>query len=291
MTDAPAFGKIVVGVDDSTSCQRALEWAAAEAVRRHAPLHILYASTLPVAAWPVPPIPAGYMEYQAELASDILDKATATAEAIIGNAVGVSTDFLVATPTAALVEASGSAGMVVVGSRGRGALARTILGSVSTGVVHRAECPVAVIHDEDPPPDPAAPVLLGFDGSAASDAAVALAFEEASARKVKLVALHAWWSPGAFEMPGFDWETIRPEVDLEVSRQLLVWQQRHHDVPVERLVVPDRPAQRLVEQSRSAQLVVMGRRGFGAVASALLGSVSGAVVQAARVPLIVAGPR
>lgn len=162
---------------------------------------------------------------------------------------------------------------------------------MSTGVVHRAECPVAVIHDEDPPPDPAAPVLLGFDGSAASDAAVALAFEEASSRKVKLVALHAWWSPGAFEMPGFDWETIRPEVDREVAQQLSGWQQRYHDVPVERLVVPDRPAQRLVEQSRSAQLVVMGRRGFGAVASTLLGSVSGAVVQAARVPLIVAGPR
>lgn len=291
MADAAAFGKIVVGVDDSTSCQRALEWAAGEARRRRAPLHILYASTLPVAAWPVPPIPTGYMDYQAELAQDILAAASATAEAIVGDAVGVTTDFVVATPAAALVEASGSAGMVVVGSRGRGALARTILGSVSTAVMHRAECPVAVIHDEEQPPEPDAPVLLGFDGSTAANPATELAFEEAALRKVKLVALHAWWSPGAFEMPGFDWDAISPEVDLEVSRQLSVWQQRYHDVTIERLVVPDNPAQRLIEQSRSAQLVVMGRRGFGAVAATLLGSVSGAVVQAARVPVIVAGPR
>ena len=291
MPAATAFGRIIVGVDDSASCQRALRWAAGEAARRGAPLAIMYASTLPVATWPVPPIPSGYMEYQADRAQDILGRARAVAGAIVGDTVPVSTEFVVATPTAALVEATGSAGMVVVGSRGRGALARTILGSVSTGVVHRAECPVAVIHDEEAPSDADAPVLLGFDGSAASDAAVALAFEEASLRQVNLVALHAWWSPGAFEMPGFDWESIRPEVDREVSAQLAGWQQRYRDVTVERVVVPDRPAQRLIERSRSVQLMIMGRRGLGAVASTLLGSVSGAVVQAARVPLILAGPR
>lgn len=291
MTSNPAFGRIVVGVDGSNSSRPALEWAANQAVLREVPLAVLYASTLPVVAYPVPPAPTAYMEWQAEIGRGVLRDAGRVAEDLTRNAVPVTTEFAIATPTAALVEASDSAGMVVVGSRGRGALARTILGSVSTGLLYRARCPAAVVRDDGPAPSAEAPVLLGFDGSPASEAAVALAFEEAALRKVTLVALHAWWSPGAFEMPGFEWDSLRPEVDREVARQLSGWQQRYPSVTVERVTVPDRPAQRLVERSQSAQLLVVGSRGFGAVASTLLGSVSSAVAQAATIPMVVVNPR
>ena len=92
--------------------------------------------------------------------------------------------------------------MIVVGCRGRGALRRRLLGSVSSGLVHHAHCPVAVIHDwghlpragEDPlMPHPArAPVVVGIDGSPASESATAIAFDEASRRKVELVAVYAF---------------------------------------------------------------------------------------------------
>lgn len=280
--------KIVAGVADSPSSRAAVEWAAREAELRGVLLVLLHASTLPIGAWPIAPVPVGYLEWQMKVGRELLDDTSRLVEQTTGGAVSVTTDLVVATPTAGLVEASRTAGMVVVGSRGKGALSRLVLGSVSAGLLHRAQCPVVVVHGEGPTPVPDAPVLLGFDGSPSSQSAIALAFDEASRRRVGLVAMHAWWSPGAFEMPGFDWETLRPEVNRQIREMLTAWQQRFPDVPVERIVVADQPAARIVEHSDSCQLIVVGSHGHGAVGSTLLGSVSNAVVHAATVPVIVA---
>ena len=73
----------------------------------------------------------------------------------------------------------------MVGRRGRSSLAGVLLGSVSIAMIHRARCPVAVIHDESPSETASmdAPVVVGVDGSPASELATAIAFDEASRRE------------------------------------------------------------------------------------------------------------
>jgi nucleotide-binding universal stress UspA family protein len=186
-----------------------------------------------------------------------------------------------------LIEASKEARMLVVGSQGLGALGRLLLGSVGTALIQHAHCPVAVIRAHDATPDPHAPVLVGTDRSPASEAATALAFDEASRRGVDLVALHAWCDVGVFPVLGMDWRDREREGQEVLAERLAGRQEEYPDVHVRRLLVCDKPAHWLLEQSEHAQLVVVGGRGRGGFPGMLLGSVSSAIAHSANIPVMV----
>lgn len=133
-----------------------------------------------------------------------------------------------------------------------------------------------------------APIVLGVDGSPASERATALAFEEASWRKAELVVLHAWSDADWPEVAPIPWSAISDDAEEVLAERLVGWQEQYPDVVVRRLVVRDHPAQNLLVESESAQLVVVGSHGRGGFAGMLLGSVSSAVVHAIHAPVIVA---
>ncbi|OBK75649.1 universal stress protein [Mycobacterium sp. 1164985.4] len=284
---------IVVGADGSAPAKAAIKWAAREATMRRIPLSVVHAnpvSTVAAAmvAWPAGEIPQQVLEQQEDDARAILADAVALTRERAGGGTGltVTDEVFFGWPVPTLIDVSKEAQMVVVGCRGRTGLRRALLGSVSSGLIHHARCPVAIIHEEDAP-STRLPVLVGIDGSRASEAATAIAFDEASLRGVDLVALHVWSDA---DMPAFsmDWTDVLVAARRTLSERLAGWQERYPDVEVTTLVEFEGPARQLLKLSERAQLVVVGSHGRGGFAGMLLGSVSTVVAAAARVPVIVA---
>ncbi|MGA9490690.1 MAG: universal stress protein [Mycobacterium sp.] len=295
----PAHAKgqgIIVGADGSPASDAAIRWAAEDAALRHVSLTVVYVINPAVTQWPHGPLPDGVGVWQENEGRRILTDASKIArDAAGGNpAVSVDCEMYSSATIPTFVDLSKKAELIVVGNHGRGAWARGLLGSVSSSLVRHAHCPVAVICDEQtrtPSPADEAPVLVGIDGSPASELATQIAFDEASRRRVNLVAVHAWSDTEIVDLPGLDWSAVKAEEERLLAEQLAGWQERYPDVTVHRLLVCDRPARVLVETSEAAQLVVLGSHGRGVFAGALLGSVGNAVVQSVHTPVIVARRR
>ncbi len=138
--------RIVVGVDGSQSASQAVDFAAHEAARWGALLHVISAfEVAPDASWVVLPLEP-YEEVAASSVStalarihDLEPDVVTKGEQVHGVAGNV------------LVEASRGASLLVVGSRGRGGLAGLLLGSVSEHCLHHVDaCPIVVVRLRTP---------------------------------------------------------------------------------------------------------------------------------------------
>ena len=142
-------GPVVVGVDGSALSERAVEHAVAEAVAADAPLLAVHAWLLPQVGGPELAAYGAVDETEHRRAHDV--HAALLAESLAGWAdkhpdLRVEQRVLEDHTGHALVAASRGARLVVVGSRGRGGFRGLLLGSVSSAVVHHADCPVMVCH-------------------------------------------------------------------------------------------------------------------------------------------------
>jgi nucleotide-binding universal stress UspA family protein len=141
--DAPGRkdGPVVVGIDGSAAATAALDWAVRAAVGRGTTLDIVHAWTIPAAA-ASPFVVTPDISMFEDAARGILDDA---AERARDAGAEVTTHTAVGGITGLLLERSQDAALITVGSRGRGRILGTLLGSVSRQVVHHASCPVVVV--------------------------------------------------------------------------------------------------------------------------------------------------
>jgi nucleotide-binding universal stress UspA family protein len=281
---------IVAATDGSLESLRAVEWAAREAALRGAPLRIVSAAAL------LPRMIGRQGGAAFDTVADVIrkdrDRALATAAHRAAELVPgllIDADPLTGQPAQAVTESGSGALMLVVGSRGVGAFAALVLGSVSRYVATHASCPVVVIRDETAAAHRQVGIGIG-DLEHCADS-LTFAFEEASLRQATLTAIHAWHAPQAdisrageaFTPPSV--HAVEADAASQLAGLLDAWRQKYPDVPVSQDVVHGHPGRALVGLSARAELVVIGRHaqhaglpGPGSVTHAILTHAHGPVV-------------
>ncbi|WP_433618699.1 universal stress protein [Dactylosporangium sp. CA-139114] len=268
---------VVVGVDGSHDGVRALQWAAADAARRHRPLHLVQACERQDA------VPA---------AERIISRAVVDARDVAAD-LRITTEIVAERPVPALLNAARHASLVVVGSRGFGGFAALLVGSTGLQLAAHAECPVVVVRrpgDADGPE--AGRVVVGVDGSHDAGHALGFAFEQAAFRGAGLTAVHAYWFSSAAEAGGiaavvYDEDEVREEQRRMAAESLAGWRERYPEADVRLNIVRGPAGGVLTDASGGAELLVVGARGHGGFPGLRLGSVSQAVLHHARCPVAV----
>jgi nucleotide-binding universal stress UspA family protein len=138
------------------------------------------------------------------------------------------------------------------------------------------------------PPTPRARIVVGIDGSRASQQALRWAMRQAELTQAEVHAVMAWYPPAAsgleFAMDVIDWEA---EARDRLAAALVDCLGPSAAERVQRHVVEGHPAKTLLQLAAGAELLVVGRRGRGGFVGMLLGSVSTHVMAHATCPVVV----
>ena len=291
---------VLVGVDGSATSMHALDWAAAEARTHGLTLKLVCSYALPsfttaasldggYAALDDTAIQAGAKAVLAEARVRAEDHGVASSETVVtGDAAAV------------LVEMSRTARMAVVGTRGRGGFADRLLGTVSSALPAHAYCPTVVVPSrsgagesaEPLPVEPIRRIVVGVDGSPASDVALRHAIREAKAWGAQLTAVAGVpvgsgsgllaWLPAAIDHEAV-LRDITEGLDVVIARATA----DNPGVEVKRHVLDGTGAELLTEFSTATDLIVVGSRGRGGFTGLLLGSTSQAVLHHSACPVMV----
>ncbi|MCC5036968.1 universal stress protein [Streptomyces sp. WAC 00631] len=274
---------VVAGIDGSRPGLAAAEWAAAEAEARGTALRLVHVALPEPAERPA----RGTETWR--LGAERMVRGAVTEITRRRPGLDVVGEQATGVPAAALAAACGSAGLLVLGTRGLGGFEGLALGSVALELAGRAPCPVVLVPAARTGEEKEPEVVLGIDARRPARAALRFAFETARRRGARLRAVHAWCLPAPYAAPWAPYEVLEEErgawEDQEVQLlddALHGWREEYPTVSV----LPDvrlfSPAEALVKTSAGAGLVVAGRGGGPGTA---LGGVPHAVAHHARCPV------
>ena len=295
--DFSALPVIAVGFDGSVPAAAALDWAAVEARRTGATLRV-------ISVVHYPGLHTGTLESAPILPASLLNRATKLSAEAASRARKVldsgklETQIVIGAPAEALVAATQSVRLLVVGNRGGSDLASTVLGSVSFAVTAHAHCPVVVVGEGSVLVGPQHGVVVGVDGSSTGGRALDLAADLAAHAGAPLRVICAW-DPPASESPAYAyWETVSPDADWarlqhDVAVKVVTAagnraRSRHRMLEVTSDVLQGQAGAVIVGASHDAGLVVVGSRGLGGFTGLVLGSVSYHVIHSCTCPVMVA---
>jgi nucleotide-binding universal stress UspA family protein len=292
--------RVVVGVDGSAGSLTALRWAMHWALVREAEVAVL-------AAYPTVAYWSGADIVDLSALDAVRDDTWARARAAVDTVrdsdtairdVPVSLHVEPGPAAAQLVRHSADADLLVIGSRGRGAVCSALLGSVALHSVSAAECPVAVVPlpGHWAQPQPSSRVLVGVDGSERSAAALSAALTEAgpggSVTVVRAEDGADLWGDQYPVVSGPSQQHLRDDAirRMEVTLGDLLLPATDDQSTVQRITLRGQAGPVLVEQAAGADLLVVASRGHGESRGLVLGSVALHCVTHAPCPVLVVRP-
>lgn len=277
-----AVRSIVVGVEATAAAERALDRALLEGRRTGREVRVVRAWQTPVWVGAAMGQPYGYDVHAAQMSSgetarleteDLVDKALARLPE--GDPVTTSVEVVEGSPGHVLVTAAESADLLVVGSRGHGALGGVLFGSTTAYALHHSTTPVMVVPHQGPPAGSFHQVVVGLDGSDASRSALRWAHQVATAHQCPLMVVHVW---SLATVPRD--EHVFFDTDTETfAATLRCWLfDEVADVlgtdDVQAVALHGTPSRTLLSCVGGDDLLVLGSRGQGGFAGLHLGSVS-----------------
>ncbi len=277
--------QIVLGFNGSAASTHAGHWAASEAMARDVPLRLRSCYSIPPVGYGGEWIP---QDTVAEIADETKRSADAMRERLIDEHAGLSVDIEITRGPvhALLTEHISPDDLLVIGASEHEGFKGLLFGNDARWLARHSVCPVVIVRGAATKGRPNR-IVVGVDGSPASDRAVIWAADEADLHRVELVVVHAWDYPyGLTNSEARVRDLIKVDGACVLDRAVELARDRCSS-QVNGQLVQQAPVAALMDSVLDGDVLVVSSRGHTALSNVLGGSTVTGVLDYAMVPVVI----